>query len=128
MNLDEFAFFNQQLAGMLKTGIPLESSLRHLCVEMRTGALRHELEALEKDLSNGTPLAEAISKRKFPPLYVAMIRLGVAGNSLPAVLILLADYYHRANSVWLRLKTLLVYPAIVLLASLLLSIAMAVIY
>jgi len=31
---------------------------------------------------------------------------------------LLADYYHKANSVWMRLKTLLVYPGIVLLASL----------
>jgi type II secretory pathway component PulF len=28
MKLDEFAFLNQQLAGMLKAGIPLETALR----------------------------------------------------------------------------------------------------
>jgi type II secretory pathway component PulF len=35
MNLDEFAFFNHQLAGMLKSGIPLEAALRLVCAEMR---------------------------------------------------------------------------------------------
>ena len=31
MNLDEFAFVNQQLAAMLRDGIPLEGALRQLC-------------------------------------------------------------------------------------------------
>jgi len=34
MNLDEFAFFNQQLAGMLQSGIPLEAAQRRLSAEM----------------------------------------------------------------------------------------------
>jgi type II secretory pathway component PulF len=38
MKNDEFAFFNQQLAAMLRDGIPLEGALRHLCAEMRSGA------------------------------------------------------------------------------------------
>jgi type II secretory pathway component PulF len=37
---DEFAFFNQQLAAMLRDGIPLEGALRRLCQEMRRGAAR----------------------------------------------------------------------------------------
>ena len=31
MKLDEFAFFNQQLAAMLRDGIPLEGALQRLC-------------------------------------------------------------------------------------------------
>ena len=30
MKLDEFAFVNQQLAGMLRSGLPLEGALREL--------------------------------------------------------------------------------------------------
>jgi type II secretory pathway component PulF len=38
MNYDEFAFFNQQLAAMLREGIPLEGALKQLCAGMRGGA------------------------------------------------------------------------------------------
>ena len=53
MKYEELAFVNQQLAGMLKTGIPLEGALRQLCAQMRRGRLRAELEALEADLAAG---------------------------------------------------------------------------
>ena len=55
MKYDEFAFFNQQLAAMLREGIPLEGALRRLCQEMRQGPLRTELQALEADLAKGPP-------------------------------------------------------------------------
>ena len=61
MKNDEFAFFNQQLAAMLRDGIPLEGALRRLCQEMRRGNLRDELQALEADLAKGTPMAGALA-------------------------------------------------------------------
>ena len=69
MKYDEFAFFNQQLAAMLRDGIPLEGALRRLCEEMRRGKLRDELQALEADLANGTPIADALQLRQLPELY-----------------------------------------------------------
>ena len=60
MKLDEFAFFNQQLAAMLRDGIPLEGALRRLCQEMHAGSLRTELQTLEADLAKGTPMADAL--------------------------------------------------------------------
>ena len=50
MNHDEFAFFNQQLAAMLRSGIPLEGALKQLCVGMKTGPLRAELQLLEEEI------------------------------------------------------------------------------
>lgn len=125
MRYDELTFFNQQLAGMLKSGIPLESGLRQLCSGMRRGRFRKELEFLETDLSTGVPLTEAISKRQFPEFYRHMIQLGVRSNDLPSVLILVADYYQRASFLWTRLRGLMVYPLIVLLGSLGLSVFLA---
>ncbi|MBM3832726.1 MAG: type II secretion system F family protein [Verrucomicrobia bacterium] len=60
MKADEFAFLNLQLAGMLRSGIPMEGALRQLCATMRRGRLRSELQRLETALANGTPLAEAV--------------------------------------------------------------------
>jgi type II secretory pathway component PulF len=118
MNYDEFAFFNQQLAAMLRDGIPLEGALRQLCAGMRTGPLRAEMQQLEADLARGTPLKEALAKRALPPFYIQMLEIGVRSNDLPGVLTLLADYYHRANALWTRLKGLMVYPVIVIIVSL----------
>ena len=117
MNWDEFAFLNQQLAGMLKTGIPLEGALRQLCETMRRGRLRTELELLQADLAKGAPLREAVAARKLPELYARMIQVGQQGNDLPGMLTLLADYYHRLNAIAARLKGLMVYPAIVLVTT-----------
>jgi type II secretory pathway component PulF len=128
MKLDEFAFFNQQLAAMLRDGIPLEGALRRLCQEMRVGALRAELQALEADLAKGVPLAEALRPRQLPELYKRMVAVGVKGNDLPGALTMLADYFQRQNSVWMRLKSMLVYPLIVMFAAFLISIVLALLW
>ena len=117
MKWDEFAFLNQQLAGVLKTGIPLEGALRQLCETMRRGRLRTELELLQADLAQGAPLREAVAGRKLPELYARMVQVGQQGNDLPGMLTLLADYYHRLNAIAARLKGLMVYPAIVLVTA-----------
>jgi len=128
MKLDEFAFLNQQLAGMLKAGIPLEGALRRLCAGMRRGKMRRELLALEADLAAGAPLKEALAKRQLPELYTQMLQVGVESGDLPAVLTLLADYYHRTNSLWNRLKAIMTYPVLVLVASFALSVFLVAVY
>jgi len=121
MNYDEFAFFNQQLAAMLRDGIALEAALKRLSADMRQGVLRAELERLAADLSSGVPLREAARARKLPDLYRQLLEVGVASNDLPGILTLLSDYYLRRHTIWTRLKGLMVYPAIVLACSFLLS-------
>jgi type II secretory pathway component PulF len=122
MKHDEFAFFNQQLAAMLRDGIPLEGALQRLCQEMRQGALRDELQALEADLAKGTPMAAALPPRRLPELYKRMILVGVKSGDLPGALTMLADYFQRQNNVWTRLKGLMVYPLIILIAGFLLAV------
>lgn len=118
MKYDEFAFFNQQLATMLRDGIPLEGALKQLCAGMRAGPLREEMTQLESDLARGTPLNEAIARRALPEFYLRMVTVGMRSNDLPGMLLLLADYYQRTNSIWNRLKGLMVYPFLVLIVAL----------
>ena len=121
MKYEEFAFFNQQLAAMVRDGIPLEGALQRLCAEMRGGPLRTELQKLGDDLAKGIPLREAVQSRQLPDLYRQMLEIGAQTNDLPGVLTLLADHYQRRQALWTRLKGLMVYPTIVLFAALMLS-------
>lgn len=128
MKNDEFAFFNQQLAAMLRDGIPLEGALRRLCEEMRRGALRDELQALEADLAKGTPIADALAARRLPELYKRMMLVGVKSGDLPGALTMLADYFQRQNDVRTRLKSMMTYPLIVMFAAFLISMAIALLW
>jgi type II secretory pathway component PulF len=128
MKYDELAFFNQQLAAMLRDGIPLEGALRRLCDEMRRGKLRDELQALEADLAQGTPMADALQPRQLPELYKRMILVGIKSNDLPGALTMLADYFQRQNSVWTRLKSMMTYPLIVMFVAFLISTVLAFIW
>ncbi len=125
MKYDEFAFFNQQLAAMLRDGIPLEGGLRRLCQEMRRGNLRDELQTLEADLANGVPMADALKPRQLPELYKRMILVGVKSGDLPGALTMLADYFQRQNDVWTRLKSMMTYPLIVMFVAVVISTVLA---
>jgi type II secretory pathway component PulF len=114
MNHDEFAFFNQQLAAMLRDGIPLEGALKQLCAGMKSQPLRAEIERLEQALARGTPLKDAVTQVQLPELYRRMLQVGASTNDLPGVLTLLADHYQRAGVLWHRLKGLMVYPLLVI--------------
>src|SRR5262249_4290019 len=83
---------------------------------------------LQKELSRGIPLSEAIQKRNLPDMYRRMVRIGVSNNDLPGVLTLIADHYDRANSLWTRLKGLMVYPVLVVIVSLGLTTLVSVVF
>jgi type IV pilus assembly protein PilC len=128
MKHDEFAFFNQQLAAMLRDGIPLEGALKQLCAGMQSGPLRAELQKLEADLAAGTPLKDALARRDLPDFYKRMVEIGARSNDLPGVLTLLADHYQRINALWTRLKGLMVYPALVVAVSLGVTVLLSLIF
>ena len=117
MKDDEFAFFNRQLAGMLRNGITLEGGLEQLSATMLASPLRTEIEQLRGDLSRGMSLKDALPLRKLPELYRQLVQVGAQSNDLPAILTMVADYYQQRHLLWSRLKGLLVYPAIVLVVS-----------
>src|SRR5207302_4131508 len=54
--------------------------------------------------------------------------IGARSNDLPAVLMMVADHYQRANALWTRLKGLLMYPVIVLALSLLITVLLSVVF
>ena len=125
MKYDELAFFNQQLAHMLRDGLPLEGAIRQLCGSMRAGRLRSAFGHVEAALAQGSSLDEALGGSGLPPLYARMVQVGVKGGNLPGVLAILGDHYQRAGAIWTRLKGILFYPVLILVLALALALFVA---
>lgn len=117
MKLDELALANQQLADMLKSGMPLEGALREVCESCARGTLKAEFSALEQDLAAGKSLEDAIDQRNLPELYQHTLKAGAKPNQLPTVLNGLADHYAGTHAAWERLRSVLIYPILVLVAA-----------
>ena len=115
MNFEELTWFNQQLAAMLREGLPLSGALKQLTESQRHGRLREEYLRIEAALAAGQPLEQAVAAGALPPLYVRLVQAGARSGDLPGALTMAADHYAELNAVWRRTKALLFYPALVIL-------------
>ena len=125
MNTDELAFVNRQLAGMLKAGIPMESGLKKITESMTDSKLKAQLNQLGSRLEKGQLVDKAVVDLDLPETYKRLLALGQASQSMPKVLICVADYYERIGTLATRLRGLAVYPMLILICGIIVSGLMA---
>lgn len=106
--------FAQQLATLVRAGIPLDRCLA-LCRDLAENeALRAVIEGSLKELRAGKSLANSLASRSdfFPQLYVAMVRAGEASGTLPHVLDRLVEFEEFKQELRGYLLSALIYPAL----------------
>ena len=106
--------FTRELANLLGAGVSLSRALRILSREASHGAARKQWTAIHDDVVEGNSLADALAHwpKSFPPVYVAMVRAGETGGFLDVVLGQIADLRSREQDLKGRVKSALVYPAV----------------
>ena len=125
MNTEELAFVNRQLAGMLKSGIPLEAGLKKMTESMSSGRLKDQLAQLGSRLEKGQSVEQAVEGLDLPDTYKRLLALGQESQSMPKVLSCVADYYERIGTLVTRLRGLAIYPMLILVCGLLVAGLMA---
>jgi general secretion pathway protein F len=112
----DLAMLSQQIARLLKAGLPLDRALTILITlsgQRRTAqVLRRTLERVR----DGASLAEAMNAQdgSFPSSYVSMVRAGETGGALQGVLARLAEFLVRSEAMRQKVVSALIYPAILL--------------
>lgn len=113
--LQELATFTQQLANLLKCGMPLTVALQSMSHLESKGIPSDVSKQLKQDVMEGKSLSDAMSKQSqiFSDLYVNMVRAGEQSGALVDVLKRLADHYERFAEVQSKFVSAMIYPAIV---------------
>src|SRR4051812_6396186 len=113
MTADELIALNEQIAGMARAGLPLDQGLAGLAREMGRGRLRRVTAAIAADLAAGTPLADAVARRRgdMPPYYAHLVTAGVRTGRLPDVLATLTGYARTVAATRSIVVESLFYPA-----------------
>ncbi|MBM4300124.1 MAG: type II secretion system protein GspF [Deltaproteobacteria bacterium] len=109
----EIVNFTQELAALLKAGLPLDRSLQALEQVTSRSAMKAILSQVLRDLREGKTLGEGLSRaRIFSPLYVSLVQAGETGGFLEEALERLGDYLNTVSEFRSYLLTALIYPMI----------------
>ena len=112
----EFLVFNQELATLLKAGMPLVQSLDLLKRRVETPTFKTVLNDVHDRVRSGTALSDAFAAQGalFPSVYVASLLAGERSGSLDTVLRRFVEYTKIINTVKRKTISALVYPAILI--------------
>jgi type IV pilus assembly protein PilC len=116
INTREFLVFNQELATLLKAGMPLVQSLDLLKGRVTSPAFRTVLEDVHERVRAGSALSDAfaVHAELFPSVYTASLLAGERSGNLDAVLRRYVEYTKIIATVKRKTVSALVYPAILI--------------
>jgi type IV pilus assembly protein PilC len=116
----EFLVFNQELATLLKAGMPLVQSLEILRRRVTNPVFKSVLDDVYERVRSGSSLSEAFESHggMFPGVYTASLLAGEKSGSLEQVIRRYVAYVKVISGVKRKTISALVYPAILLALSL----------
>lgn len=119
VKLDDMVVLSQQMAVMIRAGLPLIEVLDILAEQTERKSLANVMRQVEKDVEAGASLTEALSKHPnvFSQFYLSMVRAGEASGMLDTILDQVALYMERVASLQRKIKSATMYPATVTLVA-----------
>jgi len=128
IKLDDLVVFSRQLATMVESGITLVQSLHILSEQAESKILSGVTLKIKDDIESGSSLNEALSRHPkiFSNLYVNMVKAGETSGLLDEILDRLATYLEKSSALQRKVKSSLVYPAVVISMAVLITIVLLV--
>lgn len=119
----EIAFFSRQMATMMKSGVPIVSTLEIIGDGHKNPRMKKMVGEIRADIEGGSSLYEAISKHpvQFDELYRNLVKAGEGAGVLETVLDTIANYKENIEALKGKIKKALFYPAMVVAVAIIVS-------
>lgn len=116
---NDFLLFNQQLAALIRAGIPILQAITMLRKRAASARLRAVLGEVEDAIRGGAALSAAFAAQGaiFPRIYTASILAGERSGALDEVLSRYVAYMRRNVQLRRKIRGALAYPSFLLIAS-----------
>ncbi len=116
---NDFLLFNQQLAALIRAGIPILQAITMLRKRAASTRLRQVLGEVEDAIRGGAALSTAFAAQGaiFPRIYTASILAGERSGALDDVLSRYVAYMRRNVQLRRKIRGALAYPSFLLIAS-----------
>src|SRR5580704_11852280 len=116
---EDVTIFTGDLALLLRTGVRINEALELLAADSDIGRMRSTAKKVTAAILAGESFADAISHHStgFPPIYVALARVGEASGNLVPILEAISGERQRAEGLRRHVSETLRYPAFLLAAA-----------
>jgi type IV pilus assembly protein PilC len=117
--VQDFLVFNQELAALLKAGLPLLQALDLMLERLENPTFRAVLTDVRDRVKSGTDLSEAFAEHGdlFPRLYPSSLKAGEKSGELEAVIRRFVRYMKLVLDARRRVISALTYPAVLVVLS-----------
>ncbi|MEK7389246.1 MAG: type II secretion system F family protein [Elusimicrobiota bacterium] len=112
----DLVLFSRQLSTLVSAGVPIVQSLGILETQAENPAFKEVLGDVKSDIEAGLSISDALRKHghAFPELYTSMVKAGELGGILDTILERLTVYLESSEALKAKVKSAMMYPAIVL--------------
>lgn len=109
------AIFTRQLATMIDAGLPLVQSLDILSSQQDHKVFKNIIREIREDVEGGSTFAGALKKHPstFDDLYTNLVVAGEEGGILDNILTRLSNYIEKAEALKKKVKSAMIYPAVI---------------
>jgi type IV pilus assembly protein PilC len=123
VKLDDLVVFSRQLATMVNAGIPLVGSLDALQEQIENKSFKVVIRRVRDDIEGGSSLSESLSRQPnvFSPFFINMVKAGESSGNLDEILDRVAVYMEKTIALVRKVKSSLIYPAVVVLMAILIN-------
>lgn len=120
----DFVIFLRQYSTLIHAGISISDATKTMMQQTDNYALQNALADIDKQLDQGQPLSKACERHPkiFPDLLINMFHAGEVSGKLDEILNEMADYYEKEYRNKQRVISALLYPSVVGIITVVLSI------
>src|SRR5579864_6985052 len=124
VQLADLVVFTRQLATMIDAGIAIVQSLQALAEQTTNKVMRDTIKDVCARVEAGESFSEALIRhpKAFNRLYVSMVGAGEKGGLLAEILARLASYLENTDRLRKKVKTALMYPTVVTVVAIVITI------
>ena len=116
---EDIALFSRQMATMMRAGVPLVRAFDIVASGARNVALATIVQGVGGAVAAGSSLSQALAKypKQFNGLYCNLVGVGEQSGTLDAMLARIAADQEHAEAIKRKVKKALFYPALVVVAA-----------
>ncbi len=125
---DDLVIFSRQLSTMVEAGIPILQALDALQEQITHEYFHNVIVSVRDDIQLGSSLSAAFAKhpRAFDSLFINMVKVGETGGVLSTILDRIASYMEKTLKLKRKVKSALIYPAVVVSMAIIITIILLV--
>lgn len=122
VSVKDMSMMTRQLATLLKANVPLVESISAVADQVENSILSEALSDIKGMVNEGSTLHKALGKypKIFNKIFITMCEAGETSGTLDSILIRLAEFIEAQNALNAKIRSAMIYPVIMFVATILL--------